>query len=82
MKKADTPQPGAAQKSARGLVGYDACFTRRKSRVRIAACVVRLAFYFFKKKKNLSENKKRRGRTAPEIPALSPTAVLIGPNDA
>ncbi len=32
----------------RGLVGYDACFTRRKSRVRLAPGVA-LRFSFFKK---------------------------------
>ena len=54
-----------------GLVGYDARFTRERSRVRFSEDV----FLLFEKKK--SKNAKKRGSSALEIPAWSPTAVLI-----
>ena len=54
-----------------GLVGYDARFTRERSRVRSSEDVF---FFSFGKKK---KRKAKRGSSALEIPAWSPTAVLI-----
>ena len=65
-----------------GLDGHDARFTRERSRVRASACVgffVFENFFLFSKRK---KKKKKEGRTAPEIPTLSPTVVLIRLNDA
>ena len=62
---------GGEQAGIFGLVGYDARFTRERSRVRSSEDV--FLFFFPKKKKR----KAKRGSSALEIPAWSPTAVLI-----
>ena len=56
-----------------GLVGYDARFTRERSRVRFSEDVFFFSArnYFYQKKKVMN------GSSALEIPAWSPTAVLI-----
>ena len=66
--------PSPERFSIFGLVGYDARFTRERSRVRFSEDVFLLFAYSKPKRK---KKKKFGGSSALEIPAWSPTAVLI-----